>query len=198
MQADDIAQVDEIDREAFPTQLPPPNYRHELQNQLARYIVVCERGTAAAAPEAKPKKGLARLAAWLRGRPHRSDPPPADGEPIVGFAGIWVLSDEAHITNIAVRQAHQRRSVGELLLITLFDLAGDLKASFMTLEVRASNTPAQRLYRKYGFVEVGVRRGYYLDNKEDAIIMSTERLTSASFQARLDQLREDLAKKLGQ
>jgi ribosomal-protein-alanine N-acetyltransferase len=148
-------------------------------------------------PESKPKKGLARLVAWLRGRPQHRDPLPAAGEPIAGFAGIWVLSDEAHITNIAVRRSHQRRGIGELLLITLFDLARDLKASFMTLEVRASNTTAQSLYRKYGFVEVGVRRGYYLDNKEDAIIMSTEKLNSASFRARLDQLKEDLAKKLG-
>ena len=106
------------------------------------------------------------------------------------------MADEAHITNIAVRQKYQRRGLGELLIIATIDLAQELKASMMTLEVRASNTVAQSLYRKYGFVEVGVRRAYYVDNREDGIIMSTENITSESFQTRLRQLREALAIKL--
>ena len=115
---------------------------------------------------------------------------------IVGFSGIWVLVDEAHITNIALRQEYQGKGLGELLLIATIDLSMTLKASMMTLEVRASNLVAQKLYSKYGFTQMGVRRGYYLDNREDAVIMSTESITAPSFQAQLKQLRETLAKKL--
>jgi len=67
----------------------------------------------------------------------------------------------------------------------------------MTLEVRASNLAAQNLYSKYGFTQVGIRRGYYLDNREDGVLMSTESITSAPFQARLQQLREARTRKWG-
>jgi ribosomal-protein-alanine N-acetyltransferase len=201
MNREDIAQVNEIDREAFPTQIPPPNYRHELQNQLARYIVVCDDNRILEEPEAKPDKGLSRLVSRMKRWLHPESPPNPERTPpgrqyIVGFAGTWALSDEAHITNIAVRQQYQRRGVGELMLITIIDLAKTLKTNTLTLEVRVSNVPAQNLYRKYGFAQVGIRRGYYLDNKEDGIIMSTENINSTSFQARLQPLREALARKL--
>ena len=87
-------------------------------------------------------------------------PSPSIRQYIVGFAGIWVLADEAHITNIAVRQRYQLRGIGELLLISIIDLAKELKASIMTLEVRTSNIAAQNLYSKYGFTQVGIRRDY--------------------------------------
>ena len=80
--------------------------------------------------------------------------------------------------------------IGELLLIATLDLTKEMKASIMTLEVRTSNLSAQRLYSKYGFVQVGIRRGYYLDNREDGILMSTESINSETFQGRLRQLRE--------
>jgi len=202
MYKEDIAQVTGIDREAFPTQLPPPNYRHELQNQLARYIVACDDTKTVEEPEVKPEKGLSRLASRIKRwfNPDRSPdnkPSPPSRQYIIGFAGIWVLADEAHITNIAVRQQYQRRGIGELLLISIIDLAKELKASIMTLEVRASNLAAQNLYSKYGFVQVGIRRGYYLDNREDGVLMSTESITSAPFQARLQQLKEALTRKWG-
>lgn len=202
MRKEDIAQVTEIDREAFPTQWPPPNYRQELQNQLAHYIVACDDTETALEPEVKPEKGLSRLVSRIKRWFNRNCSPshessPSDKQYIVGFAGIWVLADEAHITNLAVRQRYQQRGIGELLLISTIDLAKELKASNMTLEVRASNLAAQNLYRKYGFAQVGIRRNYYIDNKEDGILMSTESITSASFQARLQQLREALARKWG-
>jgi len=202
MYKEDIAQVTGIDREAFPTQLPPPNYQHELQNQLARYIVACDDTKTVEEPEVKPEKGLSRLVSRIkRWFNHNHSPSnessPSDKEYIIGFAGIWVLTDEAHITNIAVRQQYQRRGIGELLLISTIDLAKELKASIMTLEVRASNIAAQNLYSKYGFIQVGIRRGYYLDNREDGVLMSTESITSAPFQTRLQQLKEALARKWG-
>ena len=76
------------------------------------------------------------------------------------------------------------------------DLAQDLHAVVMTLEVRASNTAAQSLYAKYGFQKVGVRNGYYLDNREDAVIMTTESITSAKFREHIRQLREALDARL--
>jgi ribosomal-protein-alanine N-acetyltransferase len=202
MTKEDLAQVTEIDREAFPTQWPPANYRHELQNQVAHYIVVCDDTRTIEEPIEKPQHGLSWLASALRQwfnrrQPSESNPPQAQRMYIAGFSGIWVLSDESHITNIAVRKMYQRQGIGELLLIATIDLTMKLKASTMTLEVRASNIAAQNLYSKYGFTQVGVRRAYYLDNREDGILMSTEDITSASFQRRLQQLREELARKLG-
>jgi ribosomal-protein-alanine N-acetyltransferase len=203
MVKEDLAHVIEIDREAFPTQWPPANYRQELQNKLAHYIIlVDDTRTVPEAPE-RPLSRPSRLVAWLKipWRKRRSSPQsqlPVDLRYPVGFSGIWLLSDEAHITNIAVRQQYQGRGLGELLLIATIDLASELKASTMTLEVRASNEVAQNLYRKYGFAQVGLRRGYYLDNREDAIIMSTENINSAPFQSRLQQLRKALADKLAQ
>jgi ribosomal-protein-alanine N-acetyltransferase len=197
---EDLAQVTEIDREAFPTQVPPANYRQELQNQLARYIVACDDNITIEEPELKPEGGLSRLISRITRRFHRNrspddNPPPAKRQYIVGFSGIWVLSDEAHITNIAVRQRYQHQGIGELLLIATIDLSKEMKANIMTLEVRASNIAAQNLYRKYGFTQVGTRLGYYLDNREDGIIMSTESIASTSFQTRLQELREALARK---
>lgn len=201
MTQEDLAQVNNIDREAFPTQWPPPNYRQELQNKLAHYVVACDDSRTVEASVVKPRKGLLGLLSRmvpLHGRSYHYDVtlPEYTRQFIVGFSGIWVLVDEAHITNIALRQEYQGKGLGELLLIATIDLAGILKARMMTLEVRASNLIAQNLYGKYGFKHVGVRRGYYLDNREDAVIMSTESIAAPSFQAQLKQLREALAKKL--
>ena len=74
--------------------------------------------------------------------------------------------------------------------MAIIDQATKLNARIVTLEVRVSNTAAQNLYSKYGFTQVGVRRGYYTDNKEDAILMSTENLASPAFQACLEQLKQ--------
>ena len=198
----DLTQVTEIDREAFPTQLPPANYRQELQNRLAHYIVACDDSRTYEEPEAKPEQGFSRLTSrikqWLyRNRPPEDDSSRSNKQYIVGFSGIWVMADEAHITNIAVRQQYQRQGLGEMLLIYTIDLAKELKASVMTLEVRTSNIAAQNLYSKYGFTKVGIRRGYYLDDREDAIIMSTDNINSDLFRTHLQQLRKDLARKWG-
>jgi [ribosomal protein S18]-alanine N-acetyltransferase len=201
MERGDTRQVNEIDREAFPSQWPPPNYKQELQNRLAHYLVVIDDSKTAVRGAEKPAKKISRPGAWLiaRFRRNRSREEVTSTDTrqyIVGFAGIWLMVDEAHVTNIAVAQAYRRRGIGELLLIATVDMARELKASSMTLEVRASNIPAQNLYSKYGFVNMGTRRGYYLDNKEDAIIMTTEDINAATFQERIRQLRETLGKKI--
>jgi ribosomal-protein-alanine N-acetyltransferase len=198
MEKGDLAQVIEIDREAFPSQWPPPNYRHELQNRIAYYLVAIDYTRTTVE---KTTKKLSRLAAWLA--PWRKAARTQDEIPslkirqyIVGFSGIWLMADEAHITNIAVAEGYRRRGIGELLLIATVDLARELKARTMTLEARISNIAAQKLYGKYGFMKMGVRHGYYLDNKEDAIIMSAEDINSTAFREHIQKLRESLEKKL--
>ena len=111
---------------------------------------------------------------------------------IVGYAGLWLMVDEAHITTFAVHPDHRRRRIGELLLHRLFEVAAVMNAEWLTLEVRASNIPAQKLYEKYGFRRAGVRRRYYSDNSEDALIMWTERLKERTVRDRLAELRKDL------
>jgi ribosomal-protein-alanine N-acetyltransferase len=93
---------------------------------------------------------------------------------VVGYGGMWLIVDEAHVTNIAVAAPYRGRKWGERLLIELQRTASFMGAIRMTLEVRVSNSIAQRLYGKLGFYPVGTRRGYYSDNNEDAIIMWAE------------------------
>ena len=98
------------------------------------------------------------------------------GATVVAYAGLWLMVDEAHLTTFAVLPAWRRRGIGGRLLWALLDLADDLGASVMTLEVRLSNEAARTLYQRFGFRPVGVRPRYYSDNGEDALIMTTERL----------------------
>ncbi|MCP3773171.1 ribosomal protein S18-alanine N-acetyltransferase [Paenibacillus sp. MZ04-78.2] len=93
-----------------------------------------------------------------------------EGE-IAGYGGMWLIMEEAHVTNIAIREKYRGRKLGERLLAEMQQTAVFYGTLRMTLEVRPSNLIAQRLYEKLGFRSVGIRRGYYTDNKEDAIIM---------------------------
>lgn len=99
---------------------------------------------------------------------------------LLGYGGMWIIMDEAHITNIAVRSDYRGKGLGHLLLEQLQRTAVFFGAARMTLEVRVSNETAQHLYRKYGFQPAGIRPRYYSDNDEDALIMwaelDTERL----------------------
>ena len=192
----DIPQVDEIDHEAFPALWPPPNYRRELENRLAHYIVACDDTLKAPERKVIPPKGSPGPVPWLR-RLFNREVPPTTKEYIFAFAGFWIIAGEVHITNIAVRESHRRQGIGELLLISLINLATELDARFITLEVRASNTAAQDLYAKYGFAKVGVRRGYYTDNREDGVLMSLEDITSAPVQANLKRLKQAHLKRWG-
>ena len=201
MVKEDLTQVSAIDREVFPTQWPPPNYRQELQNKLAHYIVVYDTAKATDDTEVQSKEKrchfLLRLLPWLRRDPEEDENSKIyKSQYIIGFSGIWMMAGEAHITNIAVREQYQRKGIGELLLVSTIDLSREHQAEMMTLEVRESNKIAQNLYSKYGFKQTGIRHGYYLDNREDAIIMSTESISSEAFLAQLQQLRESLAQKL--
>ncbi len=91
---------------------------------------------------------------------------------IVGFIGTWNVLDESHITNVAVHPNFRKQKIGSLLLENLINTCEKLhNTSSFDLEVRASNIPAQKLYSKFNFKNNGIRKGYYTDNKEDAILM---------------------------
>lgn len=114
------------------------------------------------------------------------------GAEVAGFAGLWLMVDEAHVTTFAIAPAWRRNRLGQHLLVALFDLALERRASEATLEVRLSNLAARRLYEKFGFRPVGIRPGYYSDNSEDALIMTTEPLRSLEMVARLAERRAAL------
>ena len=203
MAKEDIQQVSAIDREAFPTMWPPVNFQHELSNRLAHYLVACE-GTAPAErtvvePAARPEPARSILGFRLPfiSRTRTEEPrSPAFTEIVNGFVGMWLMVDEAHIINIAVREACRGKGIGELLLISSIDLALILKASIVTLEVRVSNTIAQNLYTKYGFNKAGVRKKYYTDNNEDAFIMTTSIITLDLYQKQFQELKRNHFEKL--
>lgn len=90
---------------------------------------------------------------------------------LAAYAGMWLIIDEAHITNVAVHPDYRRCGYGERIMRALMDLARENLMGLMTLEVRRSNAAAQSLYHKVGFIDVGYRKRYYEDNKEDALIM---------------------------
>lgn len=200
MQDRDILQAIEIDREAFPTQWPHPTYasfKQELRNRLARYIVVSKQNeTTPEAPEKDTdnrslRERLSKIKHLFdHDRFFGEEKPPPSKEHVIGVAGFWVMVDEAHITTIATRNDYRRQGIGERLLISTIEVAMQLSAKVVTLEVRLSNKEAQALYQKYGFRKVGVRRGYYSDNGEDALLMTTHTMSSALFQSRFQRLKQ--------
>lgn len=97
---------------------------------------------------------------------------------VVGFGGIWLMVDEAHITTFGVHPNWRRRGVGRRILLALLELAVEIGAARMTLEVRVGNEAAQALYRGFGFDVTGRRVAYYSDDGEDAYVMTTPKLNS--------------------
>jgi len=196
MKKEDLMQVGEIDKEAFPTQWPPTNYRSELQNRLAHYMVVYKEGKPAAFQPGNNRDHaghglLSRIKRFFGSKDNSPDGEVTDL--IVGFAGCWIMADEDHITEIAVRGTHRQQGIAQLLLISLIELGTRYKANSATLEVRVSNTPAQTLYEKFGFEKVGLRKAYYSDNKENAIIMTTPDINSSSYRQKLTDIKKALS-----
>jgi ribosomal-protein-alanine N-acetyltransferase len=204
MRDSDIPQSIEIDRQAFPNQWPHPNYtsfKQELRNRLAHYVVACQQ------IEFVPPvigENTANKNFWDKLRHLLNPDQPPDGktplcskEYIMGMAGFWLMAGEAHITTIAVRESNKRRGIGERLLISILDMATQLNAQLVTLEVRPSNEQAQTLYQKYSFSKAGVRHRYYTDNGEDAIIMTTDVITTPHFKSHLHEMKKAYEQKWG-
>jgi [ribosomal protein S18]-alanine N-acetyltransferase len=219
MTVDDLADVGRIERLCFSNPWPASAYRRELRQPQQNYYVVLREEPDVPRPDgngvgrelggvggqgeglrAVPRRTLLPLAFGRRpeagARPGRHGRP-APAAPIVGFAGMWLLYDEAHITTIGVEPAHRGRHLGELLLVALVDEARRRGANWLTLEVRVSNEAAQNLYRKYGFSVQGTRRRYYSDNNEDAHIMWSPSLRDPAYLERLAALRRSLSATLG-
>ena len=95
---------------------------------------------------------------------------------ILGYAGMWVVLDEAQVTNIAVAENQRGRGIGRKLMTALMQYAANLGVVYATLEVRRSNLVAQNLYKSLGFISVGVRKRYYEDNGEDAFVFCCDRM----------------------
>lgn len=114
-------------------------------------------------------------------------------EKIVAYGGIWVILEDSHITTIAVHPGARGNKYGELMLLHLLDETIAQGASWITLEVRETNTIAQNLYRKYGFTVVSTRRGYYSDNNENALVMWAGNLKGPLYLNRLAALRRAIA-----
>lgn len=224
MRLEHIPAVGTIERRCFTQPWPTNAYRKELQsNRMAHYFVAkrtdgeddsepayARAPSAPTEPQRSPVDGdgagiLGKLSRLFRvgtdgAEPAASSPSPAveaELRRIVGYAGLWLMTDEAHITTIAVDPAYQGSGIGELLLLGLIDRAKQIGARWLTLEVRITNEVAQALYKKYTFKEMGVRRHYYSDNGEDALVMWTDPIDSASFQQALRSHREALGRKLG-
>jgi ribosomal-protein-alanine N-acetyltransferase len=190
MQYEDIPQVAQIDREAFPGEWvfrSQSAYKQDLNNPSVRYIVACNKRDVS-----EPEGQETQKPPWFK-RFFSSERHLNVSENIVGFSGFWMMMKEAHIVAIGVRNGYRRLGIGEGLLIATIELAQVLNANVVTLEVRASNEIAQELYKKYGFRVTGRRSKYYSSDGEDAIIMSTDNIGSLSFQASLQELKKDHA-----
>ena len=165
MQLADIEDVMAIERESFPSTWSEAGYRHELTANQQAYYVVLEY-------EVGP--GAARL---------------------IGYAGHWIVADEAHISTIAVAPDWRRKGLGALLLLWMINHAQSHDVAIVSLEVRERNEAAQSLYASYGFVTVGQRRRYYRDTGEDALLMDLD-LTRVDVQVLLESKRVALWQRL--
>ncbi|MDP6666891.1 MAG: ribosomal protein S18-alanine N-acetyltransferase [Dehalococcoidia bacterium] len=206
---DDSVMLESIEREAFPGLTPITRISRDLQRENGLYLAAVRewhpdekdlgpRYAIATRTEkeddrftARVKRNVDRYLLDYIVRPMLPD------DYIAGFAGLWFVLDEAHLVIIGLREIDRRKGIGELLLISGLEQAVENNSRVVTLEVRQSNEPAIELYRKYGFQEVGLRRRYYSDNGEDAVIMTTPPVQSDDYQGHFTRLVETHARKWG-
>jgi len=197
MTLDDLPDVGRVERRCFTNPWPQSAYRRELRYPEQNYYVVLrdcdgQGATAAAGRPDAPRRALTRLVSSIARKPEDAPVAPA----LAGFAGMWVMYDEAHVTTIGVDPLYRGQGWGELLLVALFEEAIRRRASLLTLEVRVSNVTAQRLYEKYGMSVQGIRARYYTDNGEDAYIMWSRSLRDPQFLTRFEDLRRTVLSRL--
>jgi ribosomal-protein-alanine N-acetyltransferase len=176
----DLEEVMAIERVAFSAPWSVRAYRYEItENEHSTMRVVRP------APRSNGWLGQLLYQLNLTGR-----------GPMSGYAGSWLLMDDAHIATIAIHPRWRGRGLGELLLLSLIDRGAELAARRATLEVRVSNQAALGLYHKYGFEIASRRKRYYADNNEDAYIMFTPPFETPAFQANLRKCRTQLYARL--
>ena len=194
LQKDDITEVLEIEREAFSPAWSNSPFKRDLNNKRACYLVACLDEAAEPEPPAEEsvepsRSWFARLGARL-GLGGAQEQEARDDCSIAGYVSVWYQGDEAHIVEIAVRESLRGNGIGELLLIGSLRAAVEYGSHVMTLEARVSNFIAQRLYEKYSFKSVGIRKGYYSDNREDAVIMTTTPIDSSEYGRMFSELQD--------
>lgn len=206
LRSEDVSTVVNIEREAFPTMWPPTPIRKELHNNLALYLVAWMPKSAESnlvgpfiTPHVITKNNFLDRVIYIGKRAlstgtlnHKND------ESILGFVGLWFIAGDAHMTAIAVREQQRGKGLGELLLISSIQAAIEKQSVDFSLEVRVSNLVAISLYTKYGFKKVGLRKGYYIDNREDAIVMSCRPINTSSYLIEFQELKEDYIRKYGE
>ena len=176
MRMADIQQVVQIDKISFPIPWPAHSYRYELtKNHNSRMFVLHPPGPTDSA-NGRSLRNL--LGGWMEA------PSP---DKIIGYSGLWILSDEVHISTVGILPDWRGRYLGELLFFAMLRHSLRIGARITTLEVRTSNEVAINLYRKYAFDITGRRPGYYRDNGEDAWIMTVQSGQN-DYHAQLEQL----------
>ncbi|HEX6548344.1 MAG TPA: ribosomal protein S18-alanine N-acetyltransferase [Candidatus Dormibacteraeota bacterium] len=151
MAEQDVPTVQAIERDIFSTPWPRNAYYRELASRNSAHYIVLKRILE------------------------------DESEEIVGYAGMWRMYDEAHVTTIGVRRDLQHAGYGRILFAALVQAAYEMGAKWITLEVRTSNENAMKMYERFGFKVIGRRKGYYTDNGEDAIVMWSDSIFSPRF-----------------
>mgnify|MGYP001434448975 CR=1 FL=1 len=201
----DIKSVQEIERAIFPTLWPRTPFKKELKNKMAKYLVAYAIEDTQnkifpisnkIAPTILNKlwSGFSIIFQQINQYGYKSQ---TLNPNIVGLVGTWYMTDEAHITTIGVLSGYRQKGIGELLLIGCIEQALANQSRVVTLEVRVSNIEAQTLYKKYGFENVGLRKRYYSDNNEDALIMTTNPINKKAYQTKFHKLIEKHEKNWG-
>ena len=191
----DIDEVARIERRSFSSPWPMAAYRRELRRtEQNTYLVLRADADQPSGPEEERGGVLAHLpfGARLRREPN------VGADQIAGFAGMWQLYDEAHVTTIAVDPTLRGKGLGEVLFVALLSEATRRGTTWLSLEVRASNVVAQRLYEKYGLATYSRRKGYYTNDGEDALVMWSRSLRDPGYVAKLSGLRDALQARVGE
>ena len=110
----------------------------------------------------------------------------------VGYIGFWKIIDEAHVTNLSIHVDFRQKGCAQRLLLAMIEECYKEKIKYITLEVRVSNEKAIKLYEKFGFKSLGVRKNYYQDNNEDALIMWSENIFDKKYKELYDKIKSDL------
>lgn len=195
----DIAQATEIEQDTFPTLFPPTSFRKILKNRKARYLVgelnnsPSDKSKALGRTNADSNENqplVTRIFDNARSMWSRPSGWNLGQQLLAGFVGAWHMVDEIHIVSVGVRTEYRGRGIGELLLIGAITESIDVGMNSVTLEVRVSNEIAKNLYRKYGFTERGLRKGYYSDDREDAVIMTVEAIDTQPYNEKFLSLVE--------
>ena len=194
--AGDHDQLADLERAVFPAVWPPTNFAREIKKTTQAILVAVLRSDVEKQVITRRRASFVeRVVGGIRTLAASGGPGDHERERAAGWVVVWFVAGEAHIASIGVASSDRRRGVGELLTLGAIEIAAANDCDELTLEVRKSNEAAQALYRKYGFQVVGERKGYYVDDNEDALIMTTPDIREPAYAARLAGLAADHARR---